>query len=97
MRIGIATDHGGFQLKEELAVQLRNAGHEVLDFGAHKLVPGRTHRRTGVGLGPSPGLSRGEIQSGAATRASPGQSGGVGGKARIGRTERSFYGRGQNG
>ena len=23
MRIGIATDHGGFELKEELAVQLR--------------------------------------------------------------------------
>jgi ribose 5-phosphate isomerase B len=39
MRIGIATDHGGFELKEKLAVQLRDAGHEVVDFGAHKLVP----------------------------------------------------------
>jgi ribose 5-phosphate isomerase B len=26
-------------LKEKLAVQLRDAGHEVVDFGAHKLVP----------------------------------------------------------
>jgi ribose 5-phosphate isomerase B len=34
MRVGIATDHGGFQLKEELAARLRAAGHEVVDFGA---------------------------------------------------------------
>lgn len=37
MRIGIATDHGGFGLKEELLTQLRAAGHEVVDFGAHTL------------------------------------------------------------
>ncbi len=37
MRIGIATDHGGFSLKEELLSQLRAAGHEVVDFGAHHL------------------------------------------------------------
>src|SRR5215468_9119497 len=37
MRIGIATDHGGFHLKEELLGQLRAAGHEVVDFGAHRL------------------------------------------------------------
>ncbi len=37
MRVGIATDHGGFGLKEELVVHLREAGHEVIDFGAHTL------------------------------------------------------------
>src|SRR5678815_4884967 len=37
MKVGIATDHGGFCLKEELVAQLRGAGHEVVDFGAHKL------------------------------------------------------------
>ena len=37
MRIGIATDHGGYGLKEELVGQLRKAGHEVIDFGAHRL------------------------------------------------------------
>jgi ribose 5-phosphate isomerase B len=37
MRVGIATDHGGFPLKEDLAARLRAAGHEVVDFGAHKL------------------------------------------------------------
>jgi ribose 5-phosphate isomerase B len=40
MRVGIATDHGGFGLKEELITQLRNAGHEVVDFGAHGLSEG---------------------------------------------------------
>jgi ribose 5-phosphate isomerase B len=40
MRIGIATDHGGFTLKEELLGQIRAAGHEVVDFGAHRLSEG---------------------------------------------------------
>jgi ribose 5-phosphate isomerase B len=37
MRIGLATDHGGFNLKQELAAKLRAAGHEITDFGAHML------------------------------------------------------------
>src|SRR5215470_14211958 len=37
MRVGIATDHGGYALKEEMVSQLRSAGHEVIDFGAHQL------------------------------------------------------------
>ena len=37
MRVGIATDHGGFALKEEVMGQLQKAGHEVVDFGAHQL------------------------------------------------------------
>ena len=39
MRIGIATDHGGFALKQELAAKLKSAGHEIVDFGAHDLKP----------------------------------------------------------
>ena len=39
MRLGIATDHGGFALKEELVARIRAAGHEVVDFGAHQLTP----------------------------------------------------------
>jgi ribose 5-phosphate isomerase B len=35
VRIGIATDHGGFRLKEELIARLRAAGCDVTDFGAH--------------------------------------------------------------
>jgi len=40
MRVGIATDHGGFVLKEELVTKLRAAGHEVIDFGASQLNAG---------------------------------------------------------
>jgi ribose 5-phosphate isomerase B len=39
MRVGIATDHGGFGLKEDLIAQLRAAGHDVVDFGADTLSP----------------------------------------------------------
>jgi len=40
MRLGIATDHGGFGLKEDLLARLRASGHEIVDFGAHSLAPG---------------------------------------------------------
>jgi len=39
MRVGIATDHAGFGLKEEFVAHLRAAGHEVIDFGAYALNP----------------------------------------------------------
>jgi ribose 5-phosphate isomerase B len=39
MRVGIATDHGGFGLKQELLALLRASGHEVVDFGAHSMAP----------------------------------------------------------
>ena len=32
-RVGIAADHGGYELKEYLAKNLREAGHEVIAFG----------------------------------------------------------------
>src|SRR5450631_1525384 len=32
-RVGIAADHGGYELKQYLAGKLREAGHEVVDFG----------------------------------------------------------------
>ena len=38
MRIGIAADHGGFELKAQLTVALKSAGYEVTDFGDHELV-----------------------------------------------------------
>jgi ribose 5-phosphate isomerase B len=34
MRVGIASDHGGIALKEELLSRLREARYEVVDFGA---------------------------------------------------------------
>jgi ribose 5-phosphate isomerase B len=38
-RIGIATDHGGYALKEELVGGLREFGCHVVDFGAFALDP----------------------------------------------------------
>jgi len=37
LSIGIAADHGGFCLKEELGAALRAAGYTVKDFGARSL------------------------------------------------------------
>ena len=35
MRIAIGADHGGYDLKNELSAQLKQAGHQVVDLGAH--------------------------------------------------------------
>lgn len=40
MRIGIAADHGGFELKVQLVAALTVAGYMVTDFGAFELTDG---------------------------------------------------------
>jgi ribose 5-phosphate isomerase B len=37
MRIGIAADHGGFELKQHLMQKLADSGFEVADFGNNQL------------------------------------------------------------
>src|SRR5512142_1874928 len=37
MKIGFATDHGGYPLKEPILKALQVEGHEVVDFGANSL------------------------------------------------------------
>lgn len=39
MKIGFATDHGGFVLKEPILRALQGSGHTIQDFGAHSLNP----------------------------------------------------------
>ena len=39
MRIHIAADHAGFELKAHLVEHLRAAGHDVTDHGAHEYDP----------------------------------------------------------
>ncbi len=34
MRIAVASDHAGYELKEQIAAYLEESGHEVVDFGA---------------------------------------------------------------
>ena len=35
MRIAIGADHGGYPLNERVIEELRDAGHEIEDFGTH--------------------------------------------------------------
>ena len=35
MRIAIGADHAGYPLNERVIEELRNAGHELIDFGTH--------------------------------------------------------------
>ena len=64
MRVGIATDHGGYGLKEEMVTQLRKAGHEVMDFGAHKLSSGDDYPDFVVPLAKA--VVAGEVERGVA-------------------------------
>ena len=64
MRIGIATDHGGFGLKEDLLVRLKKAGHEVVDFGAHSLETGDDYPDSVIPLARS--VAAGEVDRGVA-------------------------------
>ena len=38
--IGIAADHGGYELKGQLAAKLRESGYTIVDFGALELAAG---------------------------------------------------------
>ena len=64
MRIGIATDHGGFELKQKLAERLRAAGHEIVDFGAHQLTPEDDYPDFVTPLGRA--VAEGEVDRGVA-------------------------------
>jgi ribose 5-phosphate isomerase B len=64
MRVGIAGDHGGFSLKEEIGSKLRDAGHEVTDFGAHRLTPDDDYPDFIVPLAEA--VARGQVDRGIA-------------------------------
>ena len=64
MCIGIAADHGGFELKVQLTAALKAAGYEVADFGAHELVPGDDYPDFVAPLARA--VARGEVTRGLA-------------------------------
>ncbi len=64
MRIGIAADHAGFALKEQLDKDLRVAGYEVVDYGAYSLDPTDDYPDFVAPLGRA--VARGEVERGIA-------------------------------
>jgi ribose 5-phosphate isomerase B len=64
MRIGIAADHGGFAMKEQIAAALKSAGHEVTDFGALQLDPADDYPDFVIPLAKA--VIKGEVERGIA-------------------------------
>lgn len=63
-RIGVAADHGGFELKEQLVKRLGEAGYEVVEFGNRRLNPDDDFPDFVVPL--ARGVARGEVDRGVA-------------------------------
>lgn len=64
MRVGIAADHGGFDLKQNLIKALRDAGYEIVDFGAYNLSPGDDYPDFVVPMAQA--VAQGEVERGVA-------------------------------
>ena len=64
MKIGFATDHGGYVLKESILKALRNSGHSVEDFGAYDLNPEDDYPDFVIPLARA--IARGEVERGIA-------------------------------
>jgi ribose 5-phosphate isomerase B len=64
MRVGIAADHGGFAMKEQMTAALKSAGHEVTDFGALHLDPADDYPDFVIPLAKA--VVRGEVERGIA-------------------------------
>ncbi len=62
--IGIAADHGGFEGKEKLLIQLREAGYEVKDYGARQYDPDDDYPDLIIPLAEA--VARGEAERGIA-------------------------------
>jgi ribose 5-phosphate isomerase B len=63
-RIGVAADHGGFALKEQLAKVLGEASYEVIDFGDGQPTPEDDYPDYVVPLAHA--VARGEVDRGVA-------------------------------
>jgi len=63
-RIGIAADHGGYELKEYLSNLLRETGHQVMDFGDRQPKPDDDYPDFVVPMGRA--VAAGEVERGVA-------------------------------
>ena len=62
MKVGLAADHGGFDMKRELAKLLADERHEVADFGAKEYDPNDDYPDFAIPLARA--LARGEVERG---------------------------------
>ena len=62
MRIGIAADHGGFELKKKMTAELSAKGLEVIDYGPASFDPNDDYNEFGAALALA--VSKGEIEKG---------------------------------
>jgi ribose 5-phosphate isomerase B len=56
MKVGVGADHGGFEMKEQLAKLLAAEGHEVVDFGDK--IYGNNDDYPDFAMPPRPGCRR---------------------------------------
>ncbi len=64
MKIGFATDHGGYILKEPILKMLRDSGHTVEDYGAYSLNSGDDYPDFVIPLARA--VAQGEVERGIA-------------------------------
>lgn len=62
MTVGLAADHGGFELKHQLAKLLVSEGHEIIDFGNKVYDPNDDYPDFAIPLAGA--VSRSEVQRG---------------------------------
>ncbi len=63
-KIGIAADHGGFALKEELVAVLKSNGYSVTDYGAHSFTQNDDYPDLVIPLAQA--VAKGEVKRGIA-------------------------------
>ncbi len=64
MKIGIAADHGGFELKQLVVKMIKTAGYDVVDYGAHEY--DRYDDYPDLIIPLAQGISEGEVEKGIA-------------------------------
>ena len=64
MRIGLAADHGGFELKGRMLEELRTDGHQTVDYGAQQYDAGDDYPDFVVPLARA--VAQGEVERGIA-------------------------------
>jgi ribose 5-phosphate isomerase B len=60
MKIGIAADHGGYELKTQLVQELKQQGHQVVDYGPGRFDPADDYPDFGIPAAQA--VAKGEVE-----------------------------------